>query len=285
MGCLNSTGDFDHWFGNIHLSGPCNRSCYFCIGQHMMSLDSLNSLDQFPLPGLDEFIKICNDHGVFEVNMTGTNTDPLLYKHTEDLKNYIQERIPELKFKIRTNAVKKDLELLKLYDDGSITICSFDSDIYKKMMGAGSPPDIKKIAMATKHWTSLKINIVLGDENVGNGDIHKTLKILEENNIQRVNLREPYGQPHIGNPLSDQKIDSDVFGNPTYKYKNGMNVTYWDVHSTEVESVNLYANGIISETYPITKGHDPIKGDVKSQDNFDKGRKNAQWLSYKKDKK
>lgn len=63
MGCLNSEGKFEHWFGNIHLSGRCNRSCYFCIGQHMMVLDKYNVLDKFPLDGLDEFVKQCQEKG------------------------------------------------------------------------------------------------------------------------------------------------------------------------------------------------------------------------------
>lgn len=56
MGCLNSDGSFSHWFGNIHLSGPCNRKCYFCIGQHMMALDGENNLDTWPLKNIDGFV-------------------------------------------------------------------------------------------------------------------------------------------------------------------------------------------------------------------------------------
>ena len=279
MGCLNSTGNFKHWFGNIHLSGRCNRACYFCIGQHMMALDKYNVLDKFPLDGLDEFIVQCNERGISEINMTGSNTDPMLYLHTEKLKNYLSERIPNLFFKIRTNAVKRDLDLLKFYDGGSVTICSFDNDIYKQMMGLGKPPDFEKILQATKHWTDFKVNIVLGDENVKSGDIHKTLAILERYGVPKVNLREPYGQSHIGNPLDGLSSCGSVFGNPFYFYDNGMIVTYWDVHYTEVESVNLYANGIVSNTYPVTKGHDPINGNVLSQENWTKGRHFNQWVS------
>lgn len=278
MGCLNSEGKFEHWFGNIHLSGKCNRSCYFCIGQHMMGLDKYNVLDKFPLDGLDEFIKQCKEKKITEVNMTGSNTDPMLYKHTEKLKAYLLERIPKLFFKIRTNAVNSNYELLKLYDGGSVTICSFDKEIYKKMMGQGVPPDIEKLLQATKHWSDFKINIVLGDENVNNGDIHKTLEILERYGVPKVNLREPYGQPHIGNPLKNKSVDGNIFGNPCYHYRNGMIVTYWDVHFTEVESVNLYANAIVSNTYPITKGHDPINGKVIEQEKWTKGRHFEQWL-------
>ena len=279
MGCLNSEGKFEHWFGNIHLSGNCNRSCYFCIGQHMMALDKYNILDKFPLDGLDEFVRQCKDKAISEINMTGSNTDPMLYEHTEKLKAYLIKRIPNLFFKIRTNAVKNNFELLKLYDGGSVTICSFDKEIYKQMMGQGTPPNIEKLLQATSHWKDFKVNIVLGDENVNGGDIHKTLEILEHYRIPKVNLREPYGQSHIGNPLNNQFVSGNVFGNPCYYYKSGMIVTYWDVHYTEVESINLYANGVVSNTYPITKGHDPINGKVIDQTKWGKGRHFEQWQS------
>ena len=279
MGCLNSKGQFNHWFANIHLSGPCNRSCYFCIGQYMMALDSYNILNKFPLNGIDNFINECLDRNINEINMTGTNTDPMLYKHTDKLRNYLDKNINNLYFKIRTNAVKPNYDLFKLYDGGSVTICSFDNDIYKNMMGQGKPPNIYKIIDNTKHWKDLKINIVLGEENY-QYDIFNTLKILDSIGVPlKVNLREPYGQPHIGNPLENfYVVNKWVYGNPCYIFNN-IYVTYWDVHYTEVESVNLYANGHVSTTYPITKGHNFDKGKVKDQSNFIKGRNIKQWVN------
>lgn len=55
-----------------------------------------------------------------------------------------------------------------------------------------------------------------------------------------------------------------------------MLVTYWDVHYVEVESVNLYANGLVSETYPVTAGHHPT-GFVLDQSHFGVGRQSEQW--------
>src|SRR5271166_3303050 len=69
MGCLNDEGKFEHWFGNIHLSGPCNRSCYFCIGQHMMALDKENNLNHIP-KNIGKFLRECMDRNVREICMT-----------------------------------------------------------------------------------------------------------------------------------------------------------------------------------------------------------------------
>ena len=67
----------------------------------------------------------------------------------------------------------------------------------------------------------------------------------------------------------------EVHGMPTYDI-DGCAVTYWDVHYVEVESVNLYATGRVSETYPITKGH-ASTGQVLEQSNFTHGRHMRQW--------
>lgn len=126
-----------------------------------------------------------------------------------------------------------------------------------------------------------KLNIVLGPENIENQDILKTLEILVDKfpYIQKVNLREPYGQPHIGDPMKRWGFEptGQIFGMPIYSYR-GTQVCYWDVHFVEVESVNLYANGNVSLTYPVTKGYDSKEGRVIAQDKWLKsGRQFQQW--------
>lgn len=279
MGCLNSNKSFNHWFGNIHLSGPCNRSCYFCIGQHMMALDSINNLKLWPLVGLDSFINKCIQRNVTEIYLTGTNTDPLLFEHTKKLREALPKNI---KLGFRTNgAALKSYKQLLPYNMGSVTVCSFNNDIHKAMMGSGYPVHINKVvAMAKRTNIDLKVNIVLGPENIGQ-DLYNTLNICSQAGIKRANLREPYGQPHVGDPIANvfNRVE-DVYGCPTYQIRD-MKATYWDVHYTEVESVNLYANGTISEDYPITRGHD-VSGNVLDQANFIHGRHHEQWISLKK---
>jgi len=286
MGCLNSQGQFSHWFGNIHLSGPCNRSCYFCIGQHMMALDPLNNLNVWPLKNIDYFIMACVSKGVNEVNITGSNTDPLLYKHTLKLKNYLQSKIPQLVFGVRTNGVliKQRQDIWNAYDKASITVCSINPNTSMKMMG-GVSPDIREV-LSLSRGKDLKVNVVLGPENTGENvsDLVNTLDYLTSLGIKRINLREPYGQPHIGDPLANNcgSHPDIVLGMPVYHWLHNGNtceVIYWDVHYVEVESVNLYANGKVSTTYPITKGHCDETGKVLDQSNFaNAGRIREQWI-------
>ncbi len=280
MGCLNSEGQFEHWFGNIHFSGPCNRSCYFCIGQHMMALDSYNNLNEWPLRGFDQFKDACYEKDIWEINLTGTNTDPMLYRHADLIKN----KFIDCTLGIRTNGVSILAlpDRWRLFDKASISYPSKDPAIYEKIMG-GPIINLDKILKVDPDKLT-KINIVLtpytcGDNRGIAGGIFDTLAYLESLGIERVNLREPYGQPHIGNPLGVYASNKSVFGMPCYNWL-GMEITYWDVHYCEVESVNLYADGTVSIDYPITRGHSPT-GTVKDQSNFKGGRIQEQWIQIK----
>lgn len=276
MGCLNGRGQFAYWFGNIHLSGPCNRSCYFCIGQHMMALDGFNVRDTWPLAGWEEFVAHCRSRDVREVYVTGTNTDPLLYGHIEQLTRAVRSDIGA-RVGVRTNAAYLPESRLPLFDMGSVTICSLDHDIYRAMMGKGRAPCVPDLLQWTAHWRpALKVNIVLGPEN--RTEVHSTLRQLAAMGVERVNLREPYGQPHVGDPCVNQyEREGTRLGMPVYSV-GGMDVVYWDVHYVEVESVNLYASGRVSETYPITVGH--VEGGVvQDQSQFPGGRVREQWLA------
>jgi hypothetical protein len=104
--------------------------------------------------------------------------------------------------------------------------------------------------------------------------------------IESVNLREPYGQEYVGNPLVGEEHALSYigkrFGMPAYDYE-GMTIVYWDVHYCHVHSVNLYADGHTSIAYPITRGC--VKDDmgvVLGQENF-KGhrRRFPQWVKHK----
>ena len=115
-------------------------------------------------------------------------------------------------------------------------------------------------------------------------DLANTIGFAASNGISKINFREPYGQTHIGDPFAHitHPVKS-VFGNPCYEFAE-VECTYWDVHYTEVESVNLYADGHVSIEYPVSLGHSEELGQVKDQSNFDQGRQAAQWIGTKMEK-
>jgi len=248
----------------------------------MMALDSYNNLDKWPLAGIDRFVTLCKEYGVEDVNVTGSNTDPLLYRHTEKLVGWLRLVWDDVKIGIRTNgAVPPDVSkhTWSLYDKGSISLTSLDPRIYAATMGNGYPPDIPGILQVAPFIP--KVNIVLCPAAVEGRDLLITLNRLREMGIEEVHLREPYGQPHIGNPMSVAGFDrtGTLFGMPVYKCGT-VDVVYWDVHYVKIGSINLYANGKTNLTYPITKGHCPQTGSVKPQSSFMySGRVREQWLN------
>lgn len=253
-----------------------------------MALDPFDNLSKKDLDGFDQFIAKCKEHNIGDINLTGSNTDPLLYKHHHYLTAKLRELIPGVKLGLRTNGALalKNAEIIKLYDKMSISVTSLNPEIYKATMGQGSPPDLKAI-LQIKPGMPIKINVVLCPETVNSDDLYQTLVGLRDIGFKTVNLREPYGQPHVGDPLLSGKYPGieylkQTLGMATYSFGD-MEITYWDVHYVEVESVNLYANGVVSEDYPVTRGHDPIYGNVRDQTQYPKsGRLREQWLTSKK---
>lgn len=289
MGCLNANEKFDHVFGNIHFSGPCNRACYFCIGQHMMALDHINSLEK-ELVGtreLEMFLRKCDEAGVKQINLTGSNTDPLLYKYLEDLVVHLNAR--DYIVGIRTNGVAWDRvtdAVRLLVDKWSFSLTSVIPKTYKKTMGMGEPPNLRAIVKSLQSKADVKINMVLCPENANEHELNAMIATASAAGIHRINIREPYGQPHIGNPfrinlggLSGVQRLEDHKGMPVYYHQYfDVELMYWDVHYVEVDSVNLYMNGRISTDYAVSKGHSE-SGEVKDQSHFKQsGRIREQWV-------
>lgn len=125
-------------------------------------------------------------------------------------------------------------------------------------MGQGEAPYEKIKNFITKYPNKpVKLNVVMCPENTDFWEIFSTLVNAMDLGIKTINYREPYGQPHIGRTPLEQVLGPStetVYGMPAYRIGDTL-VTYWDVHFVEVESVNLYANGVISKDYPVTRGH------------------------------
>lgn len=251
-----------------------------------MDLDGYDNLDIWPLMNIEAFVHYCNEEEIREVNLTGSNTDPLLYNHIRKLTDYLRKEIPHVQLGVRTNGalISRKRDLWKCFDRGSISTPTLNRTLYRKIMGRGNPPDVSHIMNSGDFYLNNrppKLNIVLCPEIIENEDVLRTLGILSElTGCEKVNLREPYGQPHIGNPLEHLIPTHETFGMPSYHQRSErfpMCVTYWDVHWVGVESINLYASGRITDDYAITRGHSP-NGTVQDQSNFlVSGRKQQQW--------
>jgi hypothetical protein len=240
------------------------------------------------IKGLDEFIAECKKRDVKEVNITGTNTDPLMRDGLIGLCLYLRYHGMN-NIGIRTNGIRvgRLIEVMPYIDKVSISVTSLNPDLYKKTMGSGTPPDLGSIVVAAaRNNVVVKLNVVLCPETAG--DIDHTIYRAANMLIEKINFREPYGQRHIGNPFAHPKdlmnrgAHKWVYGNPCY-LRYGVECTYWDVHYTQVDSINLYADGTISNDYAVSLGHSEEHGDVKDQSKFRQGRQRAQWVGTKRE--
>jgi molybdenum cofactor biosynthesis enzyme MoaA len=270
MGCLDHPDTkFDHWSSNIHFSGPCNLDCYYCIGQFMPHLENYNSLNTAPedMAGLDRFIEEVTKRGISEVTLTGTNTDPLLYKHIPALAKYLRERIPDLRLGIVTNGqtFPKNMSWLSApptYGEQALahtfqrvvlSVPTFDPDLYRQIEGGGKPPGVWQWRTALWH-TTFEVNVILLPEVLPG--LWRTVAELINARVPRVNLREPYGFQRAGNPMMPALPDKHLFGQPQYSMGTTV-LTYWDVYRVQIQSVNLFANGRVTTDYAVTRGYHP----------------------------
>ena len=135
-------------FANILFSGRCNARCPFCIGRQLDPRLNVDNLDQYPPRNLSRFLEMIRQQNVRQVVLTGTNTDPQLYRYEESLLAFLRGALPaETRFSLHTNgrlALRK-IRVFNAYDRVSLSIPSFDPEIYRQVMGVSGVPAVAEI--------------------------------------------------------------------------------------------------------------------------------------------
>jgi len=241
-------------FANLLLSGPCNARCGFCIGWQMESAAQVNNLDRFPLANLETFADEIEKHTVRQVVVTGTNTDPLLYRHTGRLLAWLRERLGSgIRVALHTNGrlALERIDRIDLYDRATISIPSFEPDTYRRMMGVPGPPDLKRILTSAR--PRVKLSCIVTRENAGRiGPYLHTCRAL---GLRRVVLRKLQGDPlpwsaWIDPPRLGLTLAGEYRGNPVFSFGD-LQVTLWDFDQTGSRSINLFSTGRISYDYRL----------------------------------
>jgi pyruvate-formate lyase-activating enzyme len=236
-------------FANILLSGPCNLRCPYCIGQEIDPRFNQDTLDVFPPRNLDRFIRVLCRHNVRQVVLTGTNTDPQLYRHEARLVALLRERLTGAQLSLHTNgllAVKK-MAVLNRYDRVSLSFPSFDPDTYEHMTGSRHGPDLVRILREAR--VPVKISCIVNEHNIG--ELDAFLARCRELGIRRVVLRQLYGDTRAWDILPGRPPVSTYRNNPVYNV-DGMEVTYWRFEDTTSTSLNLFSDGTISTEYLLS---------------------------------
>jgi molybdenum cofactor biosynthesis enzyme MoaA len=237
-------------FANVLFAGPCNLRCPYCIGRQVDPVLNRDNLDEFPPRNLDAFVGLLRRHDVRQVVLTGTTTDPQLYRHEARLIRRLRERLPEARFSLHTNgqlALKK-MDAFNLYDRVALSLPSFAPDTYEKMTGSPHVPDLAAIVQAAR--VPVKISCVIDAHNAGQLDAF--LARCREIGIRRVVLRQLYGDARQWHLPSRLRRIGAYRQNPVYDYA-GMEVTYWRFDATTSTSLNLFSDGTISTEYLLTR--------------------------------
>jgi len=265
-------------FANILLSGPCNLRCPYCIGRQVDPRFNQNTLDRFPPRNLERFLSLLRRHDVRQVVLTGTNTDPQLYPHEARLIALLREQLPSAPLKpagqsklaaaqerkgpgshgdakgvqlsLHTNgqlALKK-MAVFNQYDRVSLSIPSFDPDIYERMTGSRRVPDLARILQEAQ--VPIKISCILNEHNVAQQDTFLTQ--CRALGIRRVVLRQLYGDTRVWDILPGRLPVRTYRHNLVYDV-DGMEVTYWRFEDTTSTSLNLFSDGTISTAYLLTR--------------------------------
>jgi len=237
-------------FANILFAGPCNRACPFCIGKLMPDRVNVDNLDLFPLRGLDAFVEGVNRLRIEQIVMTGTITDPQLYRHEERLLDLLRARLHEgARFSVHTNGVLalRKHAAFNAYDRACISFPSFVPSTYEKLMGSRRVPDLAAIVARAR--IPVKVSCVVTDENLA--EIDSFIERCREIGVRRVVLRKLYGETreldvHRGTPAGIFK------GNPVFDV-GGMEVTSWDFDRTAMSSLNLFADGTLGTSYLLAR--------------------------------
>ena len=237
-------------FANILFAGPCNLRCPYCIGKQVNPALNRHNLDVFPPRNMETFVELLRRHRVRQIVLTGTTTDPQLYRHEARLIRWPHQRLPGTQISLHTNgqlALDK-MDVLDLYDRVSLSFPSFDPETYEQMTGSRRVPNLAAIVQAAR--TPIKVSCVVNEHNVN--QIDEFLVRCRAIGIRRLVLRQLYGTPRHWDVLPSLTPTGTYRGSPVYDY-GGMEITCWNFDCTSSTSLNLFADGTISDEYLLTR--------------------------------
>ena len=247
-------------FANILLSGPCNLRCPHCVGRALTRGADRNNLDRFPLAGLDSFCTALGAAGVSQVALTGTNTDPLLYKHHLRLLAHLRREVPGLRVSLHTNGVLAlaRMDIVNSYQRVCVSLPSFHAATCRDMTGRAVALDL--VEMVRRCRVPLKVSTLVTRHNAA--EVPQMVDRCRELGIRRMVLRKLYlpgggaaGQQAWRQVLGWVRDFSRVgtFGGNPVLDAGGVELTLWDFERTQLRCLNLFADGTVSSEYELTR--------------------------------
>jgi len=232
-------------FANILLAGPCNQRCPRCIGRQLGAPFPAN-LDRFPLANLDRFTAALRALRITQVSLTGTDTEPLLYRHPERLLAALRRAVPGVQVSLHTNGVLllARRALVNTFDRVCVSLPSLRPATCRALTGRARVLDLAAIAAATT--VPLKLSMLLAPEN--RDEVAAVIARCRAVGIRRLVLRQPYGAPAAPDPLAGRAPVRRFGGQPVHDL-DGVEVTVWDFATAALDCLNLYSDGTLSRRY------------------------------------
>ena len=242
-------------FGNLLFSGPCNQRCPDCIGRQLPRRPA--NLDRFPLVGLERFCVRLVENGVRQLTLTGTDTDPLLYRHLDRLVDELRFRVPGLRINLHTNGrlALARIELVNRCDRACLSLPSFVPGTCARMTGRRQVLPIERILEAAR--IPIKVSVLVTGRNVA--EVPAIIARCRELGLRRLVLRRCLGEGRRWPLLAGRRPVRRFAGNPVYDL-DGLEVTVWDFERSALGCLNLFSDGTITERYLLEHAREERDG-------------------------
>lgn len=237
-------------FANILLTGRCNRRCPPCIGHALAGRSLPDSLGLFPLPGLGEFLESLRRHGIREVSLTGTNTDPLLYRYPDRLIDTLRAVVPGVRLSLHTNGALalRRIRVFNRFDRATVSIPSFRPATYRRMTGSSRVPDLAEVLQRAA--IPVKVSTLVTSDN--RAEVPEILRRCRELGVRRLVLRQLYGETSPNNFFPGLGPVRTFGGNPVFEL-DGLEVTVWDFGRSALRCLNLFSDGSVTDSYELAR--------------------------------
>lgn len=255
-------------FANINLIGRCNADCYFCLGKDIENeLSKQNQMKTHfsQWANLNTYLIMCQEYGVEKIYLTGENTDPLIYKYLQELIDYVQSK--GFSVGIRNNgylALKNMDAINSCKDEIGYSVNAISPEVQQLVMGNSFIPPWEKIIPATNNpRTSIIVSRYNRDEFF---DIVKFLSQFD--NIRYIQARCIVSETRNDQMIPDQDVFEELHSYVAANYPlvdtfhgasiyeiYGKKVIFWRNWNTNINSLNYFSDGTISESYFIINGY------------------------------
>lgn len=255
-------------FANINLIGKCNADCYFCLGkdiENVLSQQNQMSTHFSEWNNLDKYLDLCGQYGVEKIYLTGENTDPLIYKYLQELIDYVQSK--GFNVGIRNNgylALRKMEAINSCRDEIGYSVNAISAEANQKVMGRPDIPNWNEIIPATNNP---RTSIIVSRHN--RDEFFDIVKLLSQfDNIRYVQARCIVSETRNDMMEKDQEVFEelhayvkvnfplvDSFHGASIYDIHGIRVSFWRNWDTNINSLNYFSDGTISESYFIINGY------------------------------